>query len=120
MNLPFVLTLEKWLEPSLGAHAKASLTIELLAIMLSILVAIIGFVIAYGRYARHEAWTERLSSSVSSLEPAATRRWYLDDFYYAFIILPLRDLSRWLATSVDQRFIDGTVDGVASGTGSRS
>ena len=116
MNLPFVLTLETWLEPALGEHGAPSLTIELIAFTLSILAAFTGLVIAYGKYVRDEPWTRRLSRSFGFVQPALAHRWYLDDFYFGYIVLPLRRLATWFAATVDQRVIDGAVNGIGQVT----
>jgi NADH-quinone oxidoreductase subunit L len=112
INLPFVLSLEKWLEPALGKHGHPGLIVELLAFTLSIVAAFVGLTFAYAKYRRNEPWTQRLSAEFEFLEPALAHRWYLDDFYFAYIVLPLRRLSEWFATVVDQRVIDGTVNGM--------
>lgn len=117
MNLPFLLSLEKWLEPSLGAHVEPSRTLELAALTLSVLVAMVGFVIARGKYLQAEPWTKRLSSRFDFLQPALAHRWYLDDFYYDRVVTPLRRFSTWLAAAVDERLIDGAVNGFAHLTG---
>jgi NADH-quinone oxidoreductase subunit L len=114
LNLPFVLTLEKWLEPALGAHEAPLLTLELLAITLSVIVAIFGAIMAWARYQTNEPWPRRLAGSVGGLEPAAQRRWYVDDFYWNYIVMPLRNLSTWFATVFDQRLIDGAVNWFAT------
>jgi NADH-quinone oxidoreductase subunit L len=114
INLPFVLTLEKWLEPAIGVHEEPLLTLELLAITLSIVVAIFGAVMAWARYRTDEQWPQRLAGAFSGLEPALQHKWYLDEFYWTYIVVPLRRLSGWFATTIDQRVIDGAVNGVAN------
>ncbi len=117
INLPFLLTLEKWLEPAVGAHPEPSRTLELAAITLSFLVAIIGFLIAYARYLNDEPWARRLSARFGFLQPALAHNWYVDDFYCSYIVLPIRRVSTWLANVVDQQVIDGAVNGVGRVTG---
>jgi NADH-quinone oxidoreductase subunit L len=117
MNLPFLVTLERFLEPSIGAHSVPSRTVELTAITLSFLVAVIGFVIAHGKYMNNEPWAQRLAARFGFLEPALAHTWYVDDVYSSYVVLPLRRFSTWLATVVDQQVIDGAVNGVANLTG---
>ncbi|MCC6169559.1 MAG: NADH-quinone oxidoreductase subunit L [Caldilineaceae bacterium] len=114
LNLPFVLTLDKWLEPALGAHEAPLLTLELLAITLSVIAALFGAVMAWARYMTNEPWPRRLASRFSWLEPALQRRWYVDDFYWNYIVVPLRNLSTWFATVFDQQVIDGAVNWFAT------
>jgi len=117
MNLPQLLTLEKWLEPAIGAHVEPGRTVELVALTLSVLVAGIGFIIAYGKYLNDEPWTQRLADRFAFLQPALAHAWYLDDFYYNYIVVPLKRSSGWLATVIDQQIIDGAVNGIAHVTG---
>jgi NADH-quinone oxidoreductase subunit L len=113
LNLPFVLTMETWLEPALGHHTEPSLTLELLAITLSVVVALFGLVIAFARYVRNEGWPRRLSEGFKGLAPALEHKWYVDEFYNAAIVQPLWRISDWFARVFDQGFIDGIVNGTA-------
>jgi NADH-quinone oxidoreductase subunit L len=117
LNLPFVLTLESWLEPALGHHEEPSLTLELLAITLSVIVAAFGLVIAVARYLRNEGWPRRLSSSFSGLAPIVERKWYGDEFFNAVVVTPLRLLSDLFAEVIDTRVIDGLVNGAGKLSG---
>jgi NADH-quinone oxidoreductase subunit L len=114
LNLPFVLTLEGWLEPALGHHTAPSLTIELLTITLSVIVALFGLVIAVARYLRSERWSKRMGDSFKGMSPALERKWYVDEFYNAILVNPLRRASEWFAREFDQKFIDGIVNGSAN------
>jgi len=112
LNLPFVLTLEEWLKPALGAHEAPTLIMELIALTLGVLIAGFGFLISYAWYIGNEAWPRRLASSLDALQPALQHKWYVDDFYYSNIVLPLRRFGVWLAETVDSQIIDGAVNGV--------
>ena len=116
LNLPFVLTMEKFLAPALGEHGEAALPLELLAITLSIVVALFGLVMAWARYLRGESWPQRMADTVKGLQSAVDHRWYVDDFYSNWIVLPLRRLSEWFAATFDKKYIDGTVNGIAAGS----
>ncbi|HXF63401.1 MAG TPA: NADH-quinone oxidoreductase subunit L [Caldilineaceae bacterium] len=113
INLPLILTLEHWLEPALGIHEEPSLTLELLALTLSAVVAVFGVLLARALYLTREPWAGRAAESVRGLEPAAQQKWYVDDFYWNYIVLPLRKLAQWSAQVFDQRVIDGLINGVA-------
>src|SRR5690606_25957872 len=67
LNLPFVLTMERWLEPALGVHAEPSLTLELLAITLSVIVALFGLVIAVALFLRNESWPRRMRDAFKGM-----------------------------------------------------
>jgi NADH-quinone oxidoreductase subunit L len=114
INLPFVLTFEKFLEPALGAHEAPGLTQELLAITLSVIVAIFGFIMAWALYLRNEGWVKSIGRGLSGLRPALENKWYVDQFYRTAIVNPLRSLSEWFARVLDQRVIDGAVNGVGT------
>lgn len=114
LNLPFVLTLESWLEPALGHHTEPSLTLELLAITLSVIVALFGLVIAVARYLRNESWSSRMGDGFKGLSSIIEHKWYVDEFYNALIINPIRRLSEWFAKEFDQKFIDGIVNGTGN------
>ncbi len=113
LNLPFVLTMESWLEPALGQHEEPLLTLELLAITLSVIIAAFGLVIAIALYVRGEGWPQRLRNSFKGLVPVVERKWYVDEFYDAAIVQPIRRSSEWLAAIFDQKLIDGAVNGAA-------
>ena len=112
VNLPFILSMEQWLEPALGLHEEPDLILELSAIIISVLVAIFGLLMAYARYVRNEAWPRHLAGYFSGLQPILEHKWYVDEFYTNYIVMPLRSLANWSATTVDQKIIDGTVNGI--------
>ncbi|MEX1018543.1 MAG: NADH-quinone oxidoreductase subunit L [Litorilinea sp.] len=114
LNLPFILTLEKWLIPALGSHAHPSLTLELTAITLSIIIGVFGLVMAYARYQTEEPWARRIANGFTGLKPALDRKWYVDDFYNKYIVGALRWSADWFATRVDKAAIDGLVNVVGT------
>lgn len=114
LNLPFILTMERWLEPALGHHVEPSLTLELLAITLSVIIAAFGLIIAIALYMRGEGWPRRLRDSFKGLMPVIERKWYVDEFYNAIIVNPIRDSSEWLSQSFDRNIIDGVVNGAGN------
>ncbi len=116
LNLPYVLTLEHWLEPALGHHEAPSLIIELLAFLLSIIISLFGILLAYGLYVKQEAWTKRLVEPFKPLQPLAEHKWYIDEFYMAVIINPIRAVAEWFAKTVDKMGIDAIVNGVGKGS----
>ena len=112
LNLPFVLSMEHWLEPAIGHHEAPSLTLELTAITLSVVVALFGFVLAFARYRRNEGWALRIGQGFQFLRPAIDKEWYLDRFYSRWIVRPLWAMSAWLAAVFDKKVIDGVVNWV--------
>jgi NADH-quinone oxidoreductase subunit L len=114
MNLPFVLSLEEFLEPALGSHEAPGLVIELAALMLSTVMALFGLLVAYARYVRGDAWATRLAGAFTWILPALNRKWWFDDVYNAYIVRPLWAISDWLRAVIDERVVDGAVNGVGN------
>ncbi|HRA68198.1 MAG TPA: proton-conducting transporter membrane subunit, partial [Caldilinea sp.] len=112
INLPFVLTLDHWLEPVIGEHEQIPLVLELLGITISIVIAVFGVLIARARYLTHEPWVARLEQPFAFLKPTLEHKWYVDDLYTFFIVSPLKGISGWFARVFDPKVIDGAVNGV--------
>ncbi len=110
-NLPFVLTLEHWLEPALGHHEAPPLAIELAAFVLSAIVWGAGLVLAHGMYVGGKAWAKQIVEPFKPLQPLVEHKWYIDEIYMMIIINPLRELANWFAKTVDKWGIDGIVNG---------
>jgi NADH-quinone oxidoreductase subunit L len=111
INLPVLLTFEHWLAPAIGEHV-VGLTIELIAITLSVIISIFGVLLAYGRYLAGERWATSLTAPFQVFASGAEHKWYVDEFYMATVVRPLRALSGWFASVVDRLGIDGLVNGV--------
>ena len=116
LNLPFILTLEKFLEPAIGAHDEPSLTYELLALALSVVISLLGLAMAYGLYIRRDQWMQGLQKSMAFMKQPLERKWYFDEVYNAVVVDPLKALGAWFATFFDPKVLDGAVNGVAHGT----
>ncbi len=117
INIPFVLTFEHWLEPAIGHHEAPAEMWEWLGFLLSALIAFFGAIYAYARYVTKEPWIERVMALTSFLGPfraLAENKWYVNEFYQAVIVQPIRDSSTWLANSFDQGIVDGAVHGVGN------
>jgi len=106
--------LAEWLAPAVGEHEEPALTPELIAITLSAVVAVFGFIIAYARYRTNEGWPRRLAEPFLGMQSMIEHKWYVDEFYMRYIVTPLRVLSEWFASVVDRQAIDGLVNGVSS------
>jgi NADH-quinone oxidoreductase subunit L len=116
INLPFVLSLEHWLEPVVGGprfHPSVSLEITLLVV--SAVVALLGIYLAFARYVQNQAWSKQLHQAMGPLARLAEHKYYVDEAYELFIVQPLRVLAGWFANVVDQRIIDGTVNLIGEG-----
>jgi NADH-quinone oxidoreductase subunit L len=110
----------RWLGPVFGARlydAHLSATALWILGVVDTIVAVIGLVVAM------PLWTRQ--SERPELEPAVLERsYYLDDIYDALIGRPGQALARFSLVVVDNRVIDGAVNGVGrvarlTGTGLR-
>jgi len=111
LNLPVLLTLEHWLEPAIGHHEAPAAWIEITGIILSILIATFGFLLAYARYVRQESRATSLTNVFQALAPHAENKWYVDEFYNMVIVKPILVASEWFATVMDRMGIDALVNG---------
>ncbi len=112
INLPFIHTLDGWLKPVIGEHEKIPLVIELLGITISIVIVVVGVLIARALYLTNEAWAKQLVERFAFLRRPAEHKWYVDEMYVFFIVAPLKGISGWFARIVDPKVIDGAVNGV--------
>mgnify|MGYP001281003711 CR=1 FL=1 len=112
INLPFIHTLDGWLKPVIGEHEKIPLVIELLGITISIVIVVVGVLIARALYLTNEAWAKQLVERFAFLRRPAEHKWYVDEMYVFFIVTPLKGISGWFARTFDPKVIDGAVNGV--------
>ncbi|CAN5843855.1 NADH-quinone oxidoreductase subunit L [soil metagenome] len=110
LNLPFVASLEHWLEPALGQHEEPFLTYELLALTLSAIIAVVGYLLAYERYLKNSPRARQLTEPFKAFQSLAEHKWYVDEFYNRIIVNPIRRSSEVLATFIDRTVIDGFVN----------
>ena len=131
LNLPFLLTMEHYLEAAVGAPSfHPTVTLEGVLLVVSALVSVAGIALAYGRYVQGAAadagrllgqgkgdptppaagWATSVTRLFKPLEPAARNKWYVDEIYQAWIVSPLLALSQWFDEVVDQGVIDGAVN----------
>jgi NADH-quinone oxidoreductase subunit L len=81
----------------------------------SVLAALAGIAVAWVMYARGRADLAKIGVPQNAPHRVLLNRYYVDELYDAAIVQPLARLCRWCATVVDQAWIDGMVNGVASG-----
>ncbi len=112
LNLPFVASLEHWLEPALGHHEEPFLTYELLALTLSAIIAVVGYLLAYERYLKNSPRVRQLTEPFKAFQSLAEHKWYVDEFYNKVIVNPIRRSSEVLSTVVDRKGIDAVVNWV--------
>jgi NADH-quinone oxidoreductase subunit L len=110
VNLPWgkANLLERWLDPVLGPYSvlhtvstNGKVTLAVATTALGLVALVVGFRI-WARSPQHD-----------ELEPAVLRRaWYIDPLYAAVVERPGLALSNFAAYVVDQKVIDGAVNGV--------
>ncbi len=93
--------------------AEVSVATEWLLIALSIAAVAIGFGVAYWLYVRRWGRAESMARSAPWLYDLLNEGYYLDRAYVEAIVNPLRALGDWLAGPIEERGIDGAVDGLA-------
>ena len=121
LGLPRVLGLGsavgEFLAPVLPAAevpgAEVSVGTEWLLIVLSIVAVAIGFGVAYWLYVRRWGRAEAMARGTPWLYDLLYEGYYLDRAYTEAIVNPLRSLGEWLAGPLEERGIDGAVNGLA-------
>ena len=112
-NTPFRLTFEHFLEPSFEGvpHPDVGSAQQLLVLAtLTLIVAVIGIVLAWRRYR-----TDELPAEDSSFWRNALAAYHVDDFYGRWIVAPGKAAAVWCATVFDPKVIDGAAHGIGRG-----
>jgi len=103
-------------QQSEGEEPKASRTMELSFTGISVLVALLGFGLAWQLYYRRPEFPPKIAAALGGLYQSVVHKYYVDEIYAAVFIKPLVDGStRILWHGMDQNVIDATLDGSASG-----
>jgi NADH-quinone oxidoreductase subunit L len=117
VNTPFRLSFEHFLEPAFEgvylAHAPEDGFLLGALALVSVAAGMVGIAIAFLLY-RHasEETRERLLGKVRRPLMAWENGYWVDDVYGALIVKPGMRIALWSARAVDQRTIDGLVNGV--------
>ncbi len=114
-----VNVLGNWLAPvfaDLAGEHHGTESLELTLFLVSSTVAILGIFLAYARYIPEWGWAKSLQNLFSPLQPVLENKYWVDEFYMAVIVNPLRRLAQWFYRVSDGRFIEGAVNGVGSVT----
>ena len=104
-----------WLDPVFptAAHGEhVALNLELTLLAVSGAVAVLGILLAYWRYVRQARWTLAVQEALRPLLPVLEHKYWVDEFYLAVVVRPLRALARWCYRWGDQFLIDGMVNGL--------
>jgi NADH-quinone oxidoreductase subunit L len=120
VGVPHANLFEQWLEPTLGGagaagavhEAHAAQSIEYLLMLLSVGVAVIGFLIARAMYLTRSLSPETVTGSVEGLYRWVYNKYYVDELYQVVFVNGLLLLTR-IAALFDQYVVDGIVNGAA-------
>lgn len=82
--------------------------------IISTVVAVGGIVAAYMVYMRKAVSTDALAAKYSGVYKFLLNKWYIDEFFMAAVVNPLKDIAMFLWKIVDVRIIDGTVNGIGT------
>jgi NADH-quinone oxidoreductase subunit L len=95
----------------------AAHTTELTLAAVAVVTALIGFAIAWWIYSKDTKKPAELEKSFKGVYNTLLHKYYVDELYAAVIVKPLMWISREvLWQRVDVQVIDGSVNGIASGT----
>ena len=117
VNTPFRFSFEHFLEPAFHglylAHGPDDSFLLVGLALVSVAAGVVGIAIAFLLY-RHasEETRERLLGKVRRPLMAWEHGYWVDEMYGAMIVKPGLRIARWSSVVVDQRAIDGLVNGV--------
>ncbi len=83
--------------------------------IISTVVALSGVAVAYMVYMRKAISTDALAEKYSGLYNFLLNKWYIDEFFMAAVVNPLKDIAMFLWRFVDVKIIDGIVNGIGLG-----
>ena len=117
VNTPFRLSFEHFLEPAFHgvglAHAPEDALLLTALALVSVGAGLVGIVIAYLLYRQASIETrERLLARVRRPLTAWENGYWVDEVYGALIVKPGMRIAVWSADVLDQRMIDGLVNGI--------
>ena len=96
------------------AH-EVSLTMTWTFGIVSTAVALSGVAVAYVTYMRKSISTDELAARFNGLYKFLLNKWYVDEFFMAAVVNPMKDISNFLWKIVDVKIIDGVVNGIGLG-----
>jgi NADH-quinone oxidoreductase subunit L len=109
LNLPWALTLEHWLEPTLEGslhELEVAGWIQVTLAVVTLAGAVVGILAAREVYLRHKVRAERIE------RPVLEHAWYVDEGLATVVDGPVEEVAEG-AAAFDHRGIDGLVNGIA-------
>ena len=119
VGLPHFLggsTVEGFLSPVFAEEGgpAAGAGLEMTFMGISVVVALAGIGLAYFMYVARPAVPVALARALAPLYTLLFHKYYVDELYMAVVVNPLKGLAGWLARILDERGIDGLVNGIAA------
>ncbi len=127
INLPAVLGGNHWLEDFLApvfSEGKAIMpathhlehSTEYLLMAVSVVGVLIMVALAFNKYVKRQKSSEEGEGTRSFLANLSYNKFYVDELYDSIIVRPINWLSAFMGNVVDQRGIDGLVNGAGKVT----
>ncbi len=130
IGIPHVLgfpnLFEEWLAPAIAGgsalhgteEARAAMSggeagLELSLMLISIIIAVVGWLGARYYYSKHPEAATKLAERFSGFRNLLVHKYYVDEIYGAVIVRPLVYFSVFLWKIFDVLIIDGLINGVA-------
>jgi NADH-quinone oxidoreductase subunit L len=98
--------------PERHQHHHLSHTMELMMMGAVVLLIVVTIVIAGKKFAGIKTSEEK---ELSGLGKFLANKWYVDEFYDLIVVKPVSQLAAFFSRVVDQKIIDGLVNGVGKG-----
>jgi NADH-quinone oxidoreductase subunit L len=98
--------------PERHQHHHFSHTMELMMMGAVVLLIVVTIVIAGKKFAGIKTSEEK---ELSGLGKFFANKWYVDEFYDLIVVKPVSQLAAFFSRVVDQKVIDGLVNGVGKG-----
>jgi NADH-quinone oxidoreductase subunit L len=96
----------------LGIEEHGLQTIDYVLMVVSLIVAMLGIVLAWVFYVRRVDLPIRVGAKLQPLYKVVYNKFYIDEFYAATFVRLAVDGSRWVWRHFDEAIIDGAVNGV--------
>jgi len=99
-----------------GNEPKKAASTELMCTAISVVVALLGFGLAWQLYYRNPQLPDKIAASMSGAYQTLLHKYYVDELYGALFVKPLIDGStRILWQGVDRKIIDAAVNDAGDG-----
>jgi len=90
-----------------GSHAE-----EIFVILVSIVVAVLGWIIAYKMYIKNTELPQKLQNSFQGIHKLLFNKYYIDELYSKVLVQPVLKASDKIILGFDTYIIEGIVNGV--------